>query len=138
MKNEWGYYRKHFLSARIFMDPGFREFGCDDPKCKALSWDKTCLQDLVRYCSWRAFTPLKNVVNLLESQYYFGETLIFYGTHVRQIPTLVPNVLFFLYPQNRWDQMVVMGKEEKFSCWQKPVVSRTNKYPEATATNEPC
>jgi len=48
------------------MDLGCREFGCDDPKWKALSQDKIWLQDLVRCCSWRAFTPLHSLVNLLE------------------------------------------------------------------------
>jgi hypothetical protein len=57
MKNERGYYRKPFLSVQAFMDLGFKEFGRNGPKCKALSQDKIWLQNLVRYCSWRAFTP---------------------------------------------------------------------------------
>ena len=81
------------------MDLGFRECGCDYPKWKALSQDKIWLQELVRCYSWRAFTPLNNLVNLLESQYYFQETLVFYGSHVQQISTLVPNVLFFVSTQ---------------------------------------
>jgi hypothetical protein len=100
------------------MDLDFREFRCDDPKWKALPQDKIWLQYLVRYCSWRALTPLHNLVNLLESQCCFQETLIFYGSHVRQISTLVPNVLFFC---------IHTTDETKLWLWEKKKNCRVDK-----------